>query len=218
MPEDQTRADYFLDGEEIELLTQHAMISLPRLLQPIQVCVQVLLLKPGGSVDPLEHLPLLVSSPVRSRCMKQLEVLEAAGARDVWTATEVHERTIGVHGNGLVVPQLGNSFQLQGVIGKTAARLAPVDDFPNEGEITRSHLGHLGFEPLQIFRCKGTIHLEVVVEPVFDGRSEPDARCRKKLAHSRGQDVSRGVAEELERLRVALGQDRHGSIGFDRPI
>ena len=49
-----------------------------RLLEPVQVGVEVFLLEPGRAVDALQHLPLLVAPPVRAGAVQQLEVLEPA--------------------------------------------------------------------------------------------------------------------------------------------
>ena len=82
MPEHQSRTDDVGDGEEIELPAEDPVVALPRLLQPVEVGLEVFLLEPGGAVDPLEHLPLLVAPPIGAGGVQQLEVLQTAGARE----------------------------------------------------------------------------------------------------------------------------------------
>ena len=52
--------------EQIELLAQHAMITLARFLEIVQMRVEFFLLEKRGRVDALQHLPLLVAAPVRA--------------------------------------------------------------------------------------------------------------------------------------------------------
>src|SRR5690606_16977576 len=71
---------------------------------------------------------------------------------------------------------------------------------------------------LEILGREWPLHLKVVVEAVLDRRAEPDPGAGKELAHGGGQDVGRRVTQELQRLRVPLGQDRHGGILLDGPV
>ena len=45
-----------LQVEQVKLLADLAMVALFGLCQPVQVLVLVLLFRPGGAVNPLEHL------------------------------------------------------------------------------------------------------------------------------------------------------------------
>ena len=91
MPEDQPRPGQFLDGEQVELLAQHAMVALLRLFQLVQVLVQVLLGEERRAVDALQLRILLVAQPVRAGDVQQLERLDPAGRRDMRPAAEVGE-------------------------------------------------------------------------------------------------------------------------------
>src|SRR5439155_22305920 len=93
--------------EQVELAPKHTMIAPLRLLEPVQVCVEVLLLEPRGAVDALEHLAALIAAPVRAGGVKQLEMLDVRGVRHVRTTTQVDKRTVGVGRNNLVGAQLG---------------------------------------------------------------------------------------------------------------
>ena len=208
MPEDEPGPHRLLDGEEVELLSQHPMVALAGLLQSVEVGVQVLPLEPGGAVDPLQHLPLLVSPPIGPCRMQQLEVLEPAGPRDVRPAAEIHEGAVGVYRDGLIVAQLVDPLQLQRIVGETAPGLGPIDHLADEGEIPGGHLGHLGFQPFQVLGGERPVHLEVVVEPVLD------RRARSRSPHwgtARARRWQGCGPRNAAAARAPRGPDRSGS-------
>src|SRR4051794_34978588 len=96
MPENQSRADVFLNREEIELLPDHAVVALARFLEPSDVLVEILFGEPGRAIDALEHLSALVAAPIRAGRVQQLEVLDLPGARHMRPAAEIDERPVGV--------------------------------------------------------------------------------------------------------------------------
>ena len=63
----QAGADLVGEAEQVELAAQLAMVALLGLLEPVEVGVERFLGLPGGAVDPLELLVLLVAAPVRRR-------------------------------------------------------------------------------------------------------------------------------------------------------
>ena len=87
---------FLLDVEEIELRAELAVVALLRLLEHLQVRVLLLLLRPGGAVDALEHLVLRVAAPVGAGDLHELEDLQLAGRRHVRPAAEVDEVALPV--------------------------------------------------------------------------------------------------------------------------
>src|SRR3954452_20982706 len=77
------------------------MIALLRLLQAMQVVFEVLLRFPGGGINSLELLALLVPSPVRAGDVQQLERLlrDLPGVLDVRTTAEIDERILLIDGD-----------------------------------------------------------------------------------------------------------------------
>ena len=63
-PQDQAAADRLADGEQLELLAEHAVVALLRLFDLVQVGVEVLLAEEGGAVEALELLAAGVVLPV----------------------------------------------------------------------------------------------------------------------------------------------------------
>jgi len=217
MPEHEPGAHDLLDGEEIELLPEDPVVPLLRLLEPVQVFLQVLLAKEGGAVDALQHLALFVSPPVGAGTGQQAEVTETAGPRDVGAPAEIDEGTIGVDGDGFVLTQFADAFELQRVVGEAPIGRVPIHLLPHEGVIGRHHRVHGLLDPLEILRRERAGHLEVVVEALVDGGSEADARLGKERADRGGQHMGRGVAQHRERLGIALGQEGDRGIGRKRP-
>src|SRR5690606_20328873 len=78
--------------EEVQLLAEHAMVALARLLEPVEVRLELVLLEERRRVDALEHLPLLVAAPIGAGGVQQLEVLQVRRVGDVRPAAEVDER------------------------------------------------------------------------------------------------------------------------------
>ena len=93
VPEDQPRARQFLNGEQIELLSQRTMIALFGLVDLLQVVVEIFLREKRSSIDALQLRILLIAQPVGSGDVEQLECLDFSGGRDVRSAAEVGELT-----------------------------------------------------------------------------------------------------------------------------
>ena len=58
---------FFLGVKQIEALAEFAMISLFRLFQAKQICLQRFLIAPRGPVDPLEHFIVRIAAPIGAR-------------------------------------------------------------------------------------------------------------------------------------------------------
>ena len=65
--------------EEAELGAEAAVVARLRLLDPLQVLLQVLLREEGGAVDPGQALAVLVAAPVGAGDRAQLDRLDPAG-------------------------------------------------------------------------------------------------------------------------------------------
>src|SRR5206468_12084193 len=81
-----------VEAEQVELDAEPAVVALPGLLAPPQEVVELLLRLPHGSVDPLEHRPLLVSTPVRGGDRQELERADLPGRCDMRASAQVAER------------------------------------------------------------------------------------------------------------------------------
>ena len=208
MPENQPRPDVFLNRVEIELLADKAVIALPRFLEPRDVLIEVLLGEPGRAVDALQHLPPLIAAPIRARRMQQLEVLDLPRTGDMRAAAQIDERAVGVDRDRFVGSQVADALKLERIVHESLPGLFPAHFLTHERVIGLRHLGHLLFDRVDVFGRERTADVEVVVKAVLDGRAEADLRFREELTNRRRQDVRRGVAQHVERLRILVGQDR----------
>ena len=188
------------------------MIPLLGLLAAPEVGFQILLGKVRRAVDPLQHGPPGVPPPVRPCGVQQLEMPHVAGAGHVGTPAQVHEGTVGIDRDHLVVAQLLQALQLQGVVFEAPPRLLPVHLFAHKGIIGLDDLPHALLDRRQVLRGEGPGHVEIVVETVLNGRAESDPRSREQLPHRRGQHMSRGVAQGIERLGRAGREDLHRRV------
>ena len=182
----------------------------------VEVRVQLLLLEEGGAVNALQHLALGVAAPIRARGVRQLEVFDARRVGHVRAATEVDERPVGVRGDDLVVAQLGEALELEGVVDEAALRLGAIHLFADERILLGRDLPHLVLEPGEILGGERLGDLEVVVEAFVDGRTEADLRVGAKASHGRGQHVRRGMPEHAQRCRVAVGEHAERAAGAQR--
>ena len=77
--------------EEVELAPEPAVVALPRLLEPREVRVEVVLGVEGRAVDPGQLLVVLVAAPVGAGEAGQLERLDRLRVLQVRAAAEVGE-------------------------------------------------------------------------------------------------------------------------------
>jgi hypothetical protein len=90
MPEHHSRR-LVLQVEEVELAAKPPVVALLGFLDAGEVGLEVLLRRPRGAVDALEHLVLRVAAPVRAGDLHQLEDFELAGRGHVRPAAEIGE-------------------------------------------------------------------------------------------------------------------------------
>ena len=203
------------EQEQIQLLAELAMVARPRLLEPAQVLLQLLLGVEGGAVDAREHLAARITAPVGAGDRQQLERLDALGGRRVRAAAEVRERAVGVERDVVdpgVLHQVLDQLDLVVLVLALEAleRLLGRHVLARERLVGLHVLAHLGLDALEV--VLGDRHalgeLEVVVEAVVDRRADRDLRAGIEVQDRGGEHVRRVVPDELQRLGVARGDDR----------
>src|SRR5208283_3828178 len=95
-PEDESCAGDLLNAEEVELLSEQTMIALARFFKAREVGVEFLLREECRAVYALQLRILLVAEPVSARERENLERLDAARRRHMWTAAEVDEPAVAI--------------------------------------------------------------------------------------------------------------------------
>src|SRR5271169_2888681 len=91
MPEDEAGAGELLNGEQVELLAEQAMVALLGLFELVEIVVELFLGVERRTVYALELGVLFVAQPLGSCDVEQLECLDASGRGDVRPAAEVGE-------------------------------------------------------------------------------------------------------------------------------
>ena len=111
----QARAHIGREGEQLQLAAQLAMVALFRFRQPLEICVQLLLVAPGGAVDALELRVLGVAAPIGAGDLGQLEgVADFGGGAEMRPAAEVVPIAMPIDRDILVG---GNAFDQFGLVG-----------------------------------------------------------------------------------------------------
>ena len=88
--------DASVEVEEVELDAEPAVVAPLRLLDALEVRVEVLLVVEGGAVDARQLLVLLVAAPVRAGEAGQLQRLDRLRVLEVRAAAEVGEVALRV--------------------------------------------------------------------------------------------------------------------------
>src|SRR5689334_21580742 len=73
MPQNQTWANARIGRIEIELRRQSAMVATLRLLESMEMLLEILLLPERGRVDTLQHLTPLIAAPISAGGVEQLD-------------------------------------------------------------------------------------------------------------------------------------------------
>ena len=75
---------------------------------------------------------------------------------------------------------------------------------------------HTRFNRRQIFRREGTFELEVVVETVFNRRSDRHLSRREQFLHGLCHEVRRRMANDFKPFGILAGDDGHRSVSGER--
>ena len=203
--------------EKLQLLTQAAVVALLGFLQAVEIGFQVVFLRPGSAVDPLQHFVLRIAAPVGPGQLHQLERLEIAGGRHVGAAAQVGEIALGVKGQHLVGRDGGDDLGLVGLADtlEVGHRLVPGHFLAVHGQVALGQLGHLLFDGFQILGSETALEGEVVIETVLDHRADGHLGVGEQFLHRLGQEVGGGVADDFQPLGVLVGDDGQVAVGFD---
>ena len=196
--------------EEVELSPEPAVVTALRLLEPLEIGVEVGLREERRAVDPRQLRVVLVAAPVRAGEARQLDRLDRLRVLEVRAAAEVGEVTLRVERD----VALGRVDELDLVVlallGEELLRIV-ARDFAALPRAALLQLAlDLRLDLLERVLADRLRELEVVVEAVLDRRADRDLRPGIEAADGLGEQVRRRVAKDVERvriLRVARRQD-----------
>ena|SRR5438874_8912423 len=221
MPEDQAWSCQFLDGEEIELLSQHAMIAFLRLLDRLEILLEVLLRVKRSPINPLELRVLLVIQPVGAGEVQEFEGLDSSRTRNVRSPAEVDELAVAIERNLVFTfSVLLNEVHLHPIVFRLVLtdRLVSRHVFTDKLLVPINNLLHALLNALQVLGSELRSTIEVVEEAGFSRWTMPKLRLGEQLGDGGCQYVSRGMPEHLKRLGILLRENPHFGVFFDRPI
>ncbi len=140
-------------------------------------------------------------------------MLKAPGRRNVRSPAEIQERAIPVDRDGLILVELVESLELEGVVTEELTSFVGGHYLPLEPLILGDHLRHLRLEGLEVLGREGFSDSEVVVEALLDRRAKADLGTGSELAHRSGEDMSGRVPKNREGLRVvAISEETYRSV------
>ena len=165
--------------EEAELRAEAAVVARFRLLDPLQVLLEVGLGEEGGAVDPGQLLAVLVAAPVGAGDRVQLDRLDPAGRGRVRAAAEVLERAVAIERDRLdpfVADQVLDQLDLEALVlvAEDLDRLGDRDVAALEALVGGDVSAHRLLDLRQVIfgdPCIGR-ELEVVVEAGLDRRPD----------------------------------------------
>ena len=216
VPEDEARG-FVLHVEQIEMAADAAVVPLFGLFEHVQVGVEVFLLRPGRAVDALQLFVLGVAAPVGAGHFHQLESFELASGRHVRATAKVDEIAFAVERHILISGNGGDQFSLV-LLANAEEKLygiVAVPHFTRHRDITLGEFAHALFDGGQVFRRKRTREREIVVEAVVDRRANGHLCFGEEFLDGVGQQVGRGVADDLDAIGIALGDDRQIAVLLD---
>src|SRR5690242_12188906 len=155
--------------KKIKLGAEFAVVAFFRLFEHAQVCVLVLLPRPGRAVDPLEHFVLRVAAPVGTGYLHQLEHLQFARRGYVRTAAEVDEIAFPIErhlfprrdgGDDVRLVPLADGFE---VFDRLVAR----PYLARDGQIPLDQLRHTLLDSSEVLWGKRLLARKIVVEAVL---------------------------------------------------
>ena len=171
--------------------------------------------RPGGAIDTLQHLVLVVATPIGTSNLHQLEMLELASAGHVGATAQVFKLAFAVQGHVLVRRDAFDNLGLV-VLAQTleiSHRLVARQYAARDGLIQCSQSCHLLLNSNQVFWGEGALVRKVIKETMLNHRADGDLRLGEQLLHRIRQQVGSRVANDFQAISVFASNDGQGAIG-----
>ena len=209
----------FCKVEQVELRPEAAMVALARLLEPLEIRVEILLVVERGAVNARELRVRRIAAPVRAGKTGELERLDRLRRLQMRTAAEIGEVALRVQRD----VTLGGVDELELVRlvlrGESRARFVARDFLARPLAAFRELALDLVLDCRQLLLANRLRKVEVVVEAVLDRRTDRDLHSRIQTPDSLGEQVRGRMPEHRERVGVILvagGQDLDPITVVDR--
>ncbi len=208
----------FLLMEEAHLRTEPTVVALLRLLDAVQVGLQVLVGEEHRAVDALQLGVVGIAAPVGARHLRELEGLaELARRGQVRAKAHVEPVALLVDRDLLVLGQFVGPLGLEALAMLQEVVLDPgaVPDLARDRQVAVDDLGHALLDLGEVLGRERLLAHEVVVEAVLRRRAERDLRAGIELLDRLGQHMRRIVAQEFQGLGVARRHDADLGVVID---
>jgi len=217
MPEDRAHR-LLAEMEQPHLAADAPVVALLRLLQHMEVAVELLLVRPAGAVDALQLRVLRIAAPIGPGQLRQLEgFAELARRGQMRPRAHVEPAALAVDRDLLVLRDLADPFGLEAlamlaeVIGDAVA--AP--DLAGDLLVAVDDLAHALLDGGEIIRREGRLAGEIVIEAVLDRGAEGDLGAGIELLHRLGQHMGAIVAQQIEGIGMGAGDDLDPGVPLD---
>ena len=201
VPEDRARR-LLLDVEQVHLAAELAMVAPLRLLELVQVRVEVGLGRERRAVDALQLRVFRVATPVGARDLGQLEGADPARRRTVRATAEVEPLALVVERDRLALGDGVEQLELEALAHVVEPRPCGVAAhlLAYERQVGLHDLGHPCLDAGQVVGRERLVAEEVVVEAVLDRRADRHLGAGEQVLHGLGHDVRAVVADHRQRL------------------
>ena len=197
--EEREAGTLFVQAEKIQLLAKLSVVAFCSFLQHVQIFRQVFFLLEGRTVDTLQHLIFFVSTPVSACNTLQLECLHLTRGNNVRACAQICEISLLVNGNKRVLRKIVNKLYLVALsfFFKELQRIRTADFLADHRNILLYNAVHFLLNVFKVAVCKLFLHVDIVVEAVFNRRSdsELDSVLCVKMLESLRHDMCCRVAE-----------------------
>ena len=227
----ETGTNLIREGEQVQLSTQAAVVTLFSFFHHGLVGLQGLLGFEGGAINALQTSLGLVTAPVGSRGTRQGKCRDVLGGRHVRAAAEIEPLHLaGARVDVVIVGQIAGTnlgsligirvhvalvldqLQLEGLVGQCRLSLLGGGvDVALEALAALDDLLHALLNGLEVLWGKGLSGLEVEVEAILDGRANAQLGARELRLYRLGHNVPAGVADNGAAIFLA-GSNR-GELG-----
>ena len=208
-----------LEVKQIHFAAKLSMVALFRLLDLLQVGVELVLFGKCGAVDARQHLAARIAAPIGTGDLHQLEgVADPAGRGHVRPAAQIEPVALFVDFDLLILRDGVDQLDLEqlALVAKHLLRLVARPHLLGEGFVTRDDLAHFLFDRGEVFRRERLVAEKIVIEAVVDHRADGDLRAGPQRLHRLGQHMRGVVADQFERARVVAGKELDLGVVVDR--
>ena len=213
MEHSQARTDLVREGEQIHFRAELAVVTLGGLLKASLICLEVLLSGESRAIDALQHRIGFASAPVCGCRTLDLERLDIASVRQVRSAAQILPHHIAVTVDVVIEAQflatdfgggfwievgflVFDEFNLVRLIGLFCQSLLFGHHAAAEGLGGLDNALHALFDLFKIVRSERSLDIEIVIETVFDDRTDAELGIRTDLLHGLCHNVGCGVTHD----------------------